>query len=156
MDKQVMFSSDRHDWETPQQLFAELNSEFMFTLDAAADKKNSKCVKFFSAADDTLHNEWYGRVFCNPPYGKDIPKFVQKAVEEIQQPYCELIVLLIPARTDTKYWHEHIFNVADEIRFLKGRLKFETGGVPAAAPAPFPSAIIIYRNRQLFLKEETA
>ena len=81
-DNGAVFSSDRMNWETPQWLFDELNKEFHFTLDAAADSKNFKVVPFLSAEQDALKCKWSGRVWCNPPYGRDIGKWVQKAYEE--------------------------------------------------------------------------
>lgn len=144
MNNALHFSSKKHDWETPQSFFEELNSEFHFTLDAAADDLNHKCEKYFTEEQDALSQEWKGSVFCNPPYGKKSPNFIKKAYEESKQEYNEVVVLLIPARTDTKIWHEYIFGKA-EIRFLKGRLKFENNG-QAKDAAPFPSALVIFKK----------
>ena len=135
-------TSDKHDWETPQQLFEELNKEHKFTLDAAANDFNAKLDNYFTPEDNALEQEWRGRVFCNPPYGRGVRKCVKKAYEESLKDYNELIVLLIPSRTDTTYWHDFIFGKA-EIDFLRGRLKFEVDGEPRNA-APFPSAIVTY------------
>jgi len=137
-----MFSSEKDNWETPQVFFDKLNSNFHFTLDAAATKENTKCGEYLTNA---LTEKWTGRVFCNPPYGRTITGlFVQKAVLEHRLGNAELIVMLLPARTDTKWFHTYIYNKA-EIRFLKGRLKFEMGGVSKDA-APFPSMLAIYKG----------
>lgn len=137
-------SSKKDDWETPQALYDQLNEQHDFTLDAAATDTNHKADTYFTQEDDALNQEWKGRVFCNPPYGRAIKKWVKKAYEESLQPYNECVVMVIPSRTDTSYWHDYIFNKAD-IDFLRGRLKFEVNGV-AKAPAPFPSAVITFRK----------
>jgi len=141
----VHFMSKTNEWETPKDLFDKLNEEFNFTLDPCATKENAKCKKFFTIAEDGLSQTWKGeRVFMNPPYGREIGKWIRKAYMEANGiTRTEIIVCLIPARTDTKYWHDYIFNKA-EIRFLKGRLKFGEG----VNSAPFPSAIVIYRNKK--------
>lgn len=132
----VHFSSNNHDWETPQELFDSLDREFRFTLDPCATKENAKCSRYFTKADDGLKQDWFGVVFLNPPYGREIGKWVKKAHEEAKKG--ALVVCLIPARTDTSYWHDYIHGKA-EIRFLRGRVHFSNGG-----PAPFPSAIVIF------------
>ena len=122
-----------------------MNEEFQFTLDAASDNKNFKVKNHYTKEDDALRQKWTGRVFCNPPYGRELGKWVKKAYEESLKEYCELVVLLIPSRTDTSYWHDFIFNKAQEIRFLRGRIKFEVNG-QASDPAPFPSAVIVFKK----------
>lgn len=105
-------------------------------------KKNAKCKKFYTIKDNGLVQDWSGeRVFCNPPYGRDISKWVQKCYEESEH---ALVIALIPARTDTKYFHEYIYKKAD-IEFLKGRLKFELNGKSINA-APFPSMIVRFKH----------
>lgn len=139
----VHFSSKTDQWSTPQDFFDELNKEFNFTLDPCADKSNAKCQKFFTKEDDGLSKDWWGeKVFVNPPYGREIGKWVKKAYyTHITNVLDGLpIVMLIPARTDTKYFHDYIYGKA-EIRFIKGRLKF--GG--HANSAPFPSMIVIFK-----------
>jgi len=118
-----LFSSQKQDWCTPQTLFEELDSEFHFVLDAAADDENHKCEKYYTEKMNGLLHSWDcgGTVFCNPPYGKELGIWVKKAYEEWQKGVSS--VLLIPARTDTSYFHEYIYGKA-EIRFLRGRLKF--------------------------------
>lgn len=135
----VHFSSKSNEWSTPQDTFDALNREFSFTLDPCATKENAKCKKFFTAEDDGLAQSWDGEiVFCNPPYGREIRNWVEKAHNTKG-----LVVLLIPARTDTSYFHDYIYGKA-EIRFIRGRLKF--GG--SKNSAPFPSMVVIYKNEQ--------
>ena len=137
----VHYSSKTNEWSTPQAFFDELNKEFNFTLDPCATRENAKCTKYFTVEDDGLKQDWSNDVvFMNPPYGREIKYWVQKAFEENLKG--ATVVCLIPARTDTTYWHNYIFGKADDIRFIKGRLKF--GG--SKNPAPFPSAIIIYKG----------
>lgn len=104
-----MFSSKTDQWTTPQYFYDELNTEFNFTLDPCADEYNHKCNKYFTKEIDGLSQSWAGeRVFCNPPYGKEIAEWVKKCYEEVLDA-CELVVLLIPARTDTRYFHDYIY-----------------------------------------------
>lgn len=139
--KRVLFSSQSELWETPQQFFDQLNCEFHFGLDACAVPENAKCNNYFSPEEDGLSQKWvgYGTVWCNPPYGRDIGKWVQKAYETAKGG--ETVVMLLPARTDTKWFHEFIYGKA-EIRFVRGRLKF--GG--SKNNAPFPSMITVFRE----------
>ena len=137
----VHYSSKTNEWSTPQAFFDELNKEFNFTLDPCATSENAKCTKYFTVEDDGLKQDWSNDVvFMNPPYGRKIKYWVQKAYEESLKG--ATVVCLIPARTDTAYWHDYIFGKADDIRFLRGRLKFGD----SKNPAPFPSAIIIYKG----------
>ena len=139
-----LFTSKSNEWSTPQSLFDELNSEFNFTLDPASTHENAKCEKYYTQEDDGLNQPWADEsVFCNPPYGREIGQWVKKAYEESLLLREGVIVLLIPARTDTKYWHEYIFGKA-EVRFLKGRVKFGE----AKQGAPFPSAVIVYNGNE--------
>lgn len=137
----VHFSSKTNEWATPKDLFARLNDEFKFTLDPCATPENAKCAKFFTKEDDGLKQSWEGeRVFCNPPYGREIGKWVEKAHQS--RTLTQVIVMLIPARTDTKYFHQYIYGKENvEVRFLKGRLKFGE----ATNSAPFPSMLVIFR-----------
>ena len=137
----VHYSSKTNEWSTPQDFFDELDKEFNFTLDPCATSENAKCTKYFTVEDDGLKQDWSNDVvFMNPPYGREIKYWVQKAYEESLKG--ATVVCLIPSRTDTKYWHDYIFGKADDIRFLKGRLKF--GG--SKNPAPFPSAVVVYKG----------
>lgn len=141
MFNDVMFSSAKDDWETPQDFFDSLNQEFHFSLDAAASDSNAKCPIYFTKSDNALLKNWGGyTVFCNPPYGREIADFVKKSYEESKKPNTS-VVMLLPARTDTKWFHEYILGKA-EIRFLRGRLKF----VGAVNQAPFPSMVVVFRS----------
>jgi phage N-6-adenine-methyltransferase len=144
MNTKVMFSSKTDEWETPQELFDELNKEFQFDLDVCATNMNTKCAVWYDKESDGLSRNWHytGKCWMNPPYGRQIGKWVKKAYEESQKG-CT-VVCLLPARTDTKWFHEYIYGKA-EIRFIKGRLKF--GG--SKNSAPFPSMIVIFRGSQL-------
>lgn len=138
---EVHYSSKSNEWATPQNLFDELNDEFYFTLDPCATDENAKCSKYFTIEDDGLSKDWSNDVvFMNPPYGREIKKWIKKAYEESLNG--AMVVCLIPARTDTTYWHDFIFNKADDIRFLRGRLKFGN----SKNSAPFPSAIVVYQG----------
>ena len=135
----IVFSSKSDDWSTPQEIFDSLNQEFGFTLDVCADSGNSKCKRYITKEQNGLGSDWGGElVFCNPPYSQ-IAKWVQKCYEESIKPGT-VVVLLIPARTDTKYFHDYILH-RSEIRFIKGRLKFGGGKYNA----PFPSMVVIFR-----------
>lgn len=144
MKNKALFTSNKQDWETPKDIFERLNSKYHFDLDAAASHQNAKLPNYFTADDDALQQEWQGNVFCNPPYSRQLGKWLAKAWQEHQRDPNRVIVFLIPARTDTSYWHDYIFNKA-EIEFLRGRIKFEDNGNSKDA-APFPSAIVIYGN----------
>jgi phage N-6-adenine-methyltransferase len=132
-----MFTSKTEMWETPQKLFDELDKEFHFTLDVCASHKNAKCDSYLTKKQDGLSYDWYGNTcWMNPPYGRSIKKWVKKASE------CDnLVVGLLPARTDTKWFHDYVLNKA-EIRFLKGRLHFSN----SKNSAPFPSMVVIWHN----------
>lgn len=142
----ALLSSVKMDWRTPKDFFQELDQEFHFGLDAAATSENAKCRCFFTPEMNGLSLPWsgYGAVFCNPPYGREIGKWVQKAYSEHVRGGVT-IAMLIPARTDTSYFHDYIYGKA-EIRFLRGRLKFEDENGAAMNPAPFPSMVVIYRK----------
>lgn len=142
MNKDVMFSSKTDQWETPQYFFDELNQEFNFTLDPCADEFNHKCKKYYTKKDNGLNKSWSNEiVFCNPPYGREIGSWVKKSYEEVKYNNCKTVVMLIPSRTDTKWFHQYIY-MKYEIRFLKGRLKFGN----QKNSAPFPSMVVIFRN----------
>lgn len=133
----VHFSSKRLDWTTPVDLFNKLDSIYYFDLDAAASEENALCNFFYTEETNGLAHSWAGkRVWCNPPYGREIRAWTRKAAAESLQ--ATLIVMLVPARTDTIWWHEVIKTA--RVVYLKGRLKF--GGQKNAAP--FPSALLIW------------
>jgi len=137
----VMFSSKSNDWATPQDFYNQLDAEFEFTLDPCASQSSAKCASFYTADDDGLSKDWEGHtVFMNPPYGRKIGNWIQKAYEEGEKSNTR-VVALIPARTDTKYWHNYCMK-ATEIRFVKGRLKFGHGNTKNSAP--FPSAVVVF------------
>lgn len=137
----VITTSKSNEWQTPQSLFDILNAEFAFTLDAAATAHNAKCKHFYTRQQDALKQPWTGIVWCNPPYGNAIAKFIQKGYEQAQRG--ATVVMLIPARTDTRYWHDYVMKAA-EVRLIKGRLYFTQHG--KTGPAPFPNAIIVFRQ----------
>ena len=135
MNNKLMFSSATDEWSTPQAFFDKLNDEFSFTLDPCANDTNYKCKKYFTKTKNGLLQNWDDEiVFCNPPYGREIGKWVKKAAESKAT-----VVMLLPARTDTKWFHDYIYEKA-EIRFIKGRLKFGE----AQNSAPFPSMVVIF------------
>lgn len=139
MINKSLFSSDSAEWATPQELFDELDKEFKFDLDIAANETNHKCEKYFTKENSAFDNEWFGTIWCNPPYGKTIGEWVKACSE-----YNGLSVMLIPARTDTKWFHEYIYNKPNvEIRFLKGRLHFNN----SKNSAPFPSMIVVFNGK---------
>jgi len=134
----VHFSSRSNEWGTPQWLFDKLNREFGFDLDPCSTHENAKCKRHYTQAEDGLTRDWSGRtVFMNPPYGREIGLWMEKACVSAKSG--ATVVCLVPARTDTAWWHN--FAVHGEVRFLKGRLKFGD----ATASAPFPSAIVVFR-----------
>ncbi len=140
MNTDVMFSSKTDLWSTPQDFFDNLNEEFNFTLDPCATPDNAKCKKYFTKETDGLKQNWQGEtVFCNPPYGKAIKHWVKKCYEESLKPDTT-VVMLIPARTDTAYFHDYVYHKAEEIRFIRGRLKFGE----AKNSAPFPSMVVVF------------
>ena len=135
-----MYSSKTDEWATPQALFNELDKEFHFTLDPCATKENTKCARFYTKEDNGLNAAWGKEVvFMNPPYGRKIKDWVERA-QFAHKAERATVVCLLPARTDTQWFHDYIYNKA-EIRFLRGRLKFNDG----KNPAPFPSMVVIYR-----------
>ena len=146
MIDKCLLSTGKDEWETPLDFFNQLDSEFHFTLDPCCTEKNAKCKKFYTKDDDGLRQTWKDEVvFINPPYSKRTKTnlgqeaWIKKAYEESAHATC---VMLIPARTDTKAFHKYIYGKA-EIRFLKGRLKFSG----AKNAAPFPSMVVIFRNK---------
>lgn len=135
-----LFSSKTNEWATPQDFFDDLNAEFFFTLDPCATDENAKCRKHYTKEQDGLQQDWQGEVvFCNPPYGREIGKWVKKCHDEAAKG--ATVVMLIPARTDTTYFHDYIYDKA-EIRFIRGRLKFGD----SKNSAPFPSMVVVYRG----------
>ena len=139
----AIFSSKQDTWETPQDFFDKLNEEFDFTLDPCCSEQTAKCKKYFTPSEDGLRQSWAGEtVYCNPPYGRAIAKWVRKAYEECQQG--ATVVMLLPSRTDTKWFHHYIYGKA-EILFVEGRLRF--GG--STQNAPFPNMVVIFKPERL-------
>lgn len=152
----------RTEWETPWSLFDPLNQEFDFTLDVAASKENTRCLRYLTAEDDALTVDWaeYIRRECrpyrpvcwlNPPYGPGIGRWLAKAAAERLNSVTT--VCLLPARTDTRWWHQYVWDASThhphtgvEVRFLAGRVRFELGGKPAPAGSTFPSVLVIFRG----------
>jgi phage N-6-adenine-methyltransferase len=132
------FSSATPEWSTPREFFDKLDAEFRFTLDPCCTEENRKCPRYFTAEVDGLSQPWAGeRVYMNPPYGRTIGLWMRKAWQESQLGAI-MVVCLVPARTDTSWWHDYAMK--GEIRFIRGRLKF--GGHKNSAP--FPSAVVIF------------
>lgn len=140
MNTSVHFSQQTCVWPTPDRLYSELNKEFGFELDVCCLPQNAKCKNYFTPDDDGLLQNWFGVVWCNPPYGNAIADWVEKAFRESYNGVTT--VMLLPVRSDTKWFHNWVLGKA-EIRFIKGRLKFGD----AKNSAPFPSMLIIYRSR---------
>jgi len=143
MDKstqKTMFSSATGNWATPKDFFQKLDWRFgPFDLDPCASAQNTKCSNFFTEAEDGLSKDWAGFTsFVNPPYGRGIDKWIEKAYLSAKKNGTK-VVMLIPARTDTKYWHDYVMK-ASEIHFVKGRLKFGD----SKNCAPFPSAVVVF------------
>ena len=129
----------RKDWETPPHLFAGWDAEFGFTLDVCATAENAKCANYFTPETNGLERDWRGYTcWMNPPYGREIAAWMQKAWESSQAGAA--VVCLVPARTDSRWWHEYA-EKATERRFLRGRIKF----VGAEHNAPFPCALVVFR-----------
>jgi phage N-6-adenine-methyltransferase len=139
MNTDLMFSSATDLWYTPQDFFDKLNAEFGFELDVCDTAENAKCARFYTKEDDGLEQPWEGVCWMNPPYGRVIGQWVKKAAIEAAKG--ATVVCLVPARTDTAWWHDYCIKYGD-IRFIRGRLKF--GGQKNSAP--FPSAVVIFKR----------
>lgn len=143
MIQPAIYSSRTEHWGTPPNLFAALNAIYNFQLDAAASDQNALCPHYFTPKQNALLQDWstYGRVWLNPPYGRTIGQWMEKTYEQSRKG-C-IIVALVPARTDTRWWHEFVVDKAG-ITFLKGRLKYVDHVGNQTGSAPFPSAILTY------------
>lgn len=153
MVSQALLSFNSDEWETPQEFYNKLDQEFHFDLDPCSSHENHKTERYFTQEEDGLTQEWSGRVFVNPPYSENnfayrdidwkktkIHGWIEKCERERER--CESIVLLIPARTDTRVFHEYIYQKPNiEIRFIKWRLKFWW----SANSAPFPSMVVVFK-----------
>jgi len=141
----IHYSSKSDDWATPDDFFEELDSVFRFDLDACATADNAKCERYFTREQDALQQRWHGTVWMNPPYGRQIADFMAKAYTESLEG--ATVVCLVPARTDTRWWHAYA--TKGQVVYLKGRLKFG-GKIPGATTsAPFPSAVVIFWGGRL-------
>lgn len=132
-----LYSSKSSEWATPRSLFLDIQYEFGLEVDVCATHENTQLPSYFTREQDGLAHDWTGlRCWMNPPYGREIGKWVEKAATG----GASIVVALLPARTDTKWFHDHIYGKA-EIRFLKGRVHFNDAG-----PAPFPSMVVIWKH----------
>lgn len=136
-------TSEKDDWETPQALFDELDAKYHFTLDPCSTHANAKCDKHYTVEEDGLSQDWTDEtVFCNPPYGRRIGEWFEKCAREAENG--TKIVLLVPSRTDTRYFHEYVYKKPGiRIEFIRGRLKFEVSGEPLNS-SPFPSMLVFF------------
>ncbi len=138
----VHFSSKSTEWETPQNLFDNLDAKFGFTTDVCATPESAKCAHYYTPEEDGLRQTWSGNCWMNPPYGREIGKWVKKAYESAQEG--ATIVCLLPSRTDTAWWHDYVLRAEAEgfadITFVRGRLKFGS----SKNSAPFPSVIVFF------------
>lgn len=144
----VLFSSKNMCWQTPHWLFDELNETYRFNLDAAATKESALCIRHLGpdsslGTDALAMDKWPGSdIWLNPPYGRDVGKWVRKAYEESRAPGGKYVVVLVMARTDTRWWHDYAMK-ASRILFIKGRLKFRQGE-EEGGPAPAPSVVLVF------------
>lgn len=147
MINKSLFSSKTWEWQTPRDLYDKLNAEFHFMCDPCTTPDNPLRAKhFFTERDDGLKQFWYDHSFVNPPYGRKIADWVRRAYLHNIRLNFE-VVMLLPARTDTRWFHDYIYNKPRvEIRFLKGRLKFNNPKYPKPYPAPFPSMVVIFHK----------
>lgn len=146
MNTTLLFSSAKQDWETPRWLFHRLDAEFHFTLDAAASADNALCAQYYTEAEDALRQPWTGAVWVNPPYGRDVYRWVARGFwsayghtdDGFPNP-ARVVVMLVAARTDVQWWHQFAME-GTEIRFIRGRVKFSGN----RQGAPFPSAVLVF------------
>jgi phage N-6-adenine-methyltransferase len=143
MDNRVHFSSATDLWATPWLLFRVLDAKFRFTCDVCALPENAKCKRFYTPDEDGLAQRWTGVCWMNPPYGREVGKWIRKAYESAASGDAT-VVCLIPARTDTSYWHDFVMR-ASEVWLVAGRIRFGD----AKSGAPFPSAIVVFRPGEL-------
>ena len=137
------YNGNGREWATPPEVFDPLNEEFRFTLDPCATAATAKCPRYFTEADDGLTQSWAGeRVFMNPPYGREVYAWTRKAVQEA--PGAIIIVGLLPASTDLAWWHDDVVDTLAEVRYIRGRVRFLTGG-PYRASGFFASVVVIWR-----------
>jgi phage N-6-adenine-methyltransferase len=138
-----MFTSASGEWETPREFFDAVNAIYRFDFDVCATHANAKCGRYFTKEENSLTQTWSGVCWMNPPYGREISLWVRKAYEA-SLASGTVVVCLLPARTDTKWWHDYVIAHAESIRFIRGRLRFSGKG-----PAPFPSALVVFGQSDL-------
>ena len=139
----VHFSSKRGDWETPFELFSRYNDKYNFSIDVCAHVRNTKCKRYWDISDDGLTQNWEQEVcWMNPPYGREIGKWIEKAYTSTRY-HNSVVVGLLPARTDTRWFHNYIWPRKAKVEFLQGRVKFLEDG-EQRHPAPFPSMIVVW------------
>jgi phage N-6-adenine-methyltransferase len=140
MNAAVLFSSRTDEWATPPAFFRKMSRRYgPFDVDVCAVADNAKCERFFSPEQNGLLQPWAGRCWCNPPYGKTIGQWVRKAWEASVDG--STVVCLLPARVDTRWWHQYVERFAATVEFLPGRLRFGD----ATSSAPFPSVVVVFR-----------
>ena len=139
MINEGLFSSTTCEWSTPQELFDRLDAQYHFEIDVCARPENAKCDRYYTSEANGLAQEWRGTCWMNPPYGREIGSWVRKAYESARDNDAK-VVCLLPARTDTAWWHDYIKPFASNVEFIRGRIKF--GG--AKHGAPFPSVIVVF------------
>ena len=135
---QGLMTSNTDLWSTPRDFFDDYNAIYHFDVDVCATAENALCAKFYSPEDNGLSKEWHGVCWMNPPYGREIGKWMKKAYESSL--HGATVVCLVPARTDTAWWHDYAMK--GNIEFIRGRLKF--GG--SKNSAPFPSAVVVFQR----------
>lgn len=149
MNTDLMFSSKTDLWATPQDFFDKLHAVFKFDTDVCALPDNAKCARFFSPEQDGLKQEWHGVCWMNPPYGREIGAWVEKAYNSAKANGAT-VVCLLPARVDTRWWHDYC--AKGEVHFVRGRLKFGN----AVNSAPFPCAVVVFRPQAIDALREAA
>lgn len=143
----LLQSKSTDEWGTPQDFYDKLNNEFRFTLDVCATKENHKHNNYYTKEDNALQLPWNGVIWCNPPYSKT-KQFFEKAHKELKNGNCKTAVFLVNNNSDTRWFHDYVLGKA-EIRYIKGRLKFEgknTQGKKVKNPSMRPSIICVLRN----------
>ena len=133
-------ASGKTDYGTPKKEYGHYDAMFGFDLDVCATAENAKCDKYFTPEDNALEQTWTGVCWMNPPYGKDLPKWLEKAYKETRKPRCT-VVAFIPASTETKWWHEWVVGKADKVIYHKGRVQFDG----AEWPAKYANVAVVYR-----------
>jgi phage N-6-adenine-methyltransferase len=148
----ILFSHAKDDWQTPRAFFEDQHAIHVFTIDGAASEQNTLLPRWWGPGalhEDALIIRWTGeRVWCNPPYSR-VAEFVAKAALG----EADYAMLLVPARTDTRWWHEHIWNGIGPkpgvtVQFVKGRMKFINPAQEVHNSAPFPSVLVGFRHRR--------